>query len=400
MSEIHIQDIPPVELEGRINRLQQVLQENGIDAALIVQKTDLFYFSATSQQGYLYVPDVGDPLLMVFKDFDRARQESPLQLVVPIGSPKKLPEMVASNGLELPKILGLELDVLPVNLYFQYQKIFPAAELTDVSSEIRLIRAVKSNYEVDCIRQAARGSDLVCARVSEILEEGQTELALAGELESYARSLGHQGIVRMRLWGSELFYGHLLSGADAAVPSYLASPTGGKGPSRLTGQGAGFRKIQKNEPVLVDYVFALNGYLADHARIFCLGELPDELLAGHEAMLEIQERVKDQARPGVASGDIYELMVSGAEEKGYGEWFMGVGERRIRFTGHGVGLELDEFPFLAKGQKLKLEENMIIALEPKLIIPGKGVVGIENTHLVTESGLEPLTQSPDAITFI
>jgi Xaa-Pro aminopeptidase len=308
--------------------------------------------------------------------------------------------MVASHGLELPKILGLELDVLPVNLYFQYQKIFPAAELTDVSSEIRLIRAVKSNYEVDCIRQAARGSDLVCARVSEILEEGQTELALAGELESYARSLGHQGIVRMRLWGSELFYGHLLSGADAAVPSYLASPTGGKGPSRLTGQGAGFRKIQKNEPVLVDYVFALNGYLSDHARIFCLGELPDDLLAGHEAMLEIQERVKDQARPGVASGDIYELMVSGAEEKGYGEWFMGVGERRIRFTGHGVGLELDEFPFLAKGQNLKLEENMIIALEPKLIIPGKGVVGIENTHLVTESGLVPLTQSPDTITFI
>ena len=400
MSEIHIQDIPAVELEGRINRLQQVLQENGIDAALIVQKTDLFYFSATSQQGYLYVPDVGEPLLMVFKDFDRARQESPLKLVVPIGSPRKLPEMFASHGLELPKILGLELDVLPVNLYFQYQKIFPAAELTDVSSEIRLIRAVKSNYEVDCIRQAARGSDLVCARVSEILEEGQTELALAGELESYARSLGHQGIVRMRLWGSELFYGHLLSGADAAVPSYLASPTGGKGPSRLTGQGAGFRKIQKNEPVLVDYVFALNGYLSDHARIFCLGELPDDLLAGHEAMLEIQERVKDQARPGVASGDIYELMVSGAEEKGYGEWFMGVGERRIRFTGHGVGLELDEFPFLAKGQKLKLEENMIIALEPKLIIPGKGVVGIENTHLVTESGLEPLTQSPDAITFI
>ena len=104
MSEIHIQDIPAVELEGRINRLQQALQENGINGALIVQKTDLFYFSATSQQGYLYVPDVGDPLLMVFKDFDRARQESPLKLVVPIGSPRKIPEMLASHGLELPKI--------------------------------------------------------------------------------------------------------------------------------------------------------------------------------------------------------------------------------------------------------------------------------------------------------
>ena len=400
MSEMQIHEIPAVELDGRIGRLQQALQEKGIDAALIVQKTDLFYFSATSQQGYLYVPSVGEPVLMVFKDFDRARRESPLNLVVPIGSPRKLPEVLASHDLSPPQALGLELDVLPANLYFQYQKIFENSEIIDVSTEIRLIRAVKSDYEIECIREAARGSDLVCARVSEILEEGITELALAGELESYARSLGHQGIVRMRLWGSELFYGHLLSGAEAAVPSYLASPTGGEGPSRLTGQGAGFRKIQKNEPVLVDYVFALNGYISDHARIFCIGELADDLKAGQEAMLDIQERVKKQARPGVSSGDIYEFMVSQAEEKGHGQWFMGVGDRRIRFTGHGVGLELDEFPFIAKGQKLRLEKNMVIALEPKLIIPGKGVVGIENTHQVTENGLVPFASSPDSITFI
>ncbi len=400
MSELKRFDINAAELGGRIDRLRQALLEKDVDGALIVQKTDLFYFSATSQQGYLYVPSEGAPLLMVFKDFDRARQESPLAQVVPIGSPRKLPEILASHGLSSPRVLGLELDVLPTNLYFQYQNIFENSTLTDVSTEIRLIRAVKSDYEIDCIMQAARGSDLVCAKVSELLSEGKTELQLAGELESYARSLGHQGIVRMRLWGGEMFYGHLLSGADGAIPSYLASPTGGKGPSKLTGQGAGFNKIQRNEPILVDYVFALNGYLSDHTRIFCLGELPEELLEAHEAMLDIQERVVQHAKPGIASGDVYDLMISLAEEKGYNEWFMGVGERRIRFTGHGIGLELDEFPFLAKGQELKLERNMIIALEPKLIIPGKGVVGIENTHQVTDSGLMPLTLSPDSITFI
>ncbi|MBT8355729.1 MAG: Xaa-Pro peptidase family protein [Desulfofustis sp.] len=393
-------DITAAELGVRIERLQQALLEKDVDGALIVQKTDLFYFSATSQQGYLYVPSEGKPLLMAFKDFDRARQESPLTQVVPIGSPRKLPAAIASHGLNSPGVLGLELDVLPVNLYFQYQKIFEHSKLTDISTEIRLIRAVKSDYEIDCIKQAARGSDLVCGKVSELLAEGKSELELAGELESYARSLGHQGIVRMRLWGSELFYGHLLSGADGAVPSYLASPTGGKGPSTLTGQGAGFRKIRRDEPILVDYVFALNGYLSDHTRIFCMGKLADDLLAGHEAMLDIQEEVMKHAKPGVASGDIYELMISSAEEKGYGEWFMGVGERRIRFSGHGIGLELDEFPFLAKGQELKLERNMIIALEPKLVMPGKGVVGIENTHKVTDQGLVPLTCSPDSITFI
>ena len=134
----------------------------------------------------------------------------------------------------------------------------------------------------------------------ELLKAGKTEVALAGELESYARSLGHQGIVRMRLWGSELFYGHLLSGPSAAVPSYLASPTAGPGVSAVVGQGASFKKIEKNEPVLFDYVFALQGYISDHARIFSIGTLPDELMEAHEAMLEIQEKTKKQALPGVS----------------------------------------------------------------------------------------------------
>jgi Xaa-Pro aminopeptidase len=294
----------------------------------------------------------------------------------------------------------MELDVLPTNLYFQYCAIFKQSKLLDISFEIRLIRAVKSEFEIAKLRLSAKLSDKVAAMVPQLLEIGKPEITLAGELEGYARSLGHQGIVRMRMWGSELFYGHLLSGDGAAVPSYLASPTGGTGVSSVIGQGAGFRKIGPNEPVLVDYVFALDGYISDHARIFSIGRLPDELEAAHLAMLEIQREIKSQAKPGVLTGDLYESMISLAEKKGYAENFMGVGERRIRFTGHGVGLELDEFPFIAKGQQLALEAGMVIALEPKTIFPGKGVVGIENTHLVTENGLESLSSFPDEITVL
>ena len=117
-------------------------------------------------------------------------------------------------------------------------------------------------------------------------------------------------------------------------------------------------------------------------------------------MLEIQEETKAVGVPGAVTGDIYEQMVSLAADRGIAENFMGAGERKIRFTGHGIGLELDEFPFLAKGQKMELEKGMIIALEPKAILPGKGVVGIENTHVVTEQGLEPLTKISDKITFV
>ena len=391
---------PPQELQNRINKLQQAMAAQAVDGALIVQKTDLFYFSGTSQQGWLYVPAGGKPVLMIFKEYDRAVAESALAEIVSIVAAKKIPEVLAQYGYPQPAVLGMELDVLPVNLYFQYRKIFDSTKIVDIAGEIRLIRAVKSDFEIEKVRVAAELSDKVAARVPEILTAGKTEVALAGELEGYARSLGHQGIVRMRLWGSELFYGHLLSGEAAAVPSYLASPTGGPGVSAVIGQGAGFRKIGTNEPVLVDYVFALDGYISDHARIFSIGPVPDKLQEAHEAMLAIQERIKKEAKPGVASGDIYELMVALAEKEGYGEYFMGVGDRRIRFTGHGVGLELDEFPFLAKGQRLPLQAGMTIALEPKVIFPGLGVAGIENTMLVTDEGLVSLSHFPDGITVI
>ncbi|MFT5698639.1 MAG: Xaa-Pro dipeptidase [Desulforhopalus sp.] len=390
--------IPRSELAGRISKLQDALVAREVDGALVVQKTDLFYLSGTAQQGWLYIPAKGQPLLMIFKEYDRACSDSALDNIVSLVSPKKIPECLAGYGNEMPSVLGMELDVLPVNLFKQYSSIFPETKIVDISTEIRLVRAVKSTYEVDKIRQAAQLSDQVASKVVEFLTPGKTEVTLAGELEGYARSLGHQGIVRMRMWGSELFYGHLMAGADAAIPSYLASPTGGQGVSAIIGQGAGFRKIQRNEPVLVDYVFALDGYLSDHARIFSIGSLSDELLAAHDAMLEIQEAVKNEAKPGVLTGELYEFMTDLAYKKGYDKHFMGVGDRRIRFTGHGVGLELDEFPFIAKGQKLALAEGMIIALEPKTIFPGIGVVGIENTHLVTSKGLESLTKYPDQIT--
>ena len=389
--------IPAHELTARIAKLQQALATAGQDGALIVQKTDLFYFSGTSQQGWLYVPAHGQPILMIFKEFDRALEESSLDQVVSLVGLKKIPEVLAGFGYPAPAVVGMELDVLPVNLYFQYQKVFGKAAITDISHEIRLIRSVKSEFEINKLRAAAQLSDKVAARVPELLQAGKSEVQLAGELEAYARSLGHQGIVRMRMWGSELFYGHLMSGDAAAVPSYLASPTGGAGVSSLVGQGAGYRKIGSREPVLVDYVFALDGYISDHARIFSIGPVSGKLQAAHEAMLAIQDEIKVQAKPGTVTGAIYDLMVARAEEQGYAENFMGVGERRIRFTGHGVGLELDEYPFIAKGQQLVLQAGMVIALEPKTIFPGLGVVGIENTHLVTDHGLEPLTRFPDAI---
>jgi len=391
---------PKSEIDRRIAEFQRRLEGAETEAALILQNVDLFYFSGTLQQSYLYIPVSGDPLLMVRKDTRRARAESPISLQVPIRSPRQIPEILTQQGCPTPGSLGLELDVLPTNIYFGLREVFVDAEIKDVSLAIRGQRAIKSDYELAIIRETAKLADQVSSRVPDILTKGMTEIEMAGKLEAEARKLGHQGIVRMRLWGGELFYGHLMAGSAAAVPSYLASPTGGAALGPAVAQGSSFRRIEEGEPVLVDYVFSHKGYIVDHARIFAVGGLPDDLLAAHETMLDLQELLKKEIRPGISPGSIYQTALTWTEEKGYGEYFMGHGKERIRFVGHGVGLELDEWPILAQGQNNPVQENMIIALEPKLIFPGRGVVGIENTHRVTPSGLEQLTRFSESITIV
>jgi Xaa-Pro aminopeptidase len=393
---------PADELERRARSLQRYLQAQDLDGALILQNSDLFYFAGTIQQAHLYLPAQGAPLLMARKDYERARRESALGQVVPFSTPRQIPSLLGDHGLPLPKRLGMELDVLPTNLYLQYRKRFDGVEIVDVAHGIRLLRAVKSAYELGLMRRAAGLADQVAAQVPTILAsaQGRTEIEVAGEVEAFARSLGHQGFVRMRLWGSELFYGHFMAGPAAAEPSYLASPTGGAAVSPAVAQGPSFTPIAPNQPILVDYVFAHQGYLADHTRIFSIGELPADLSKAQADMVAIQNEVKVMALPGTTAGAVYAKAVELAERAGYGDHFMGVGKARIRFVGHGVGLELDEYPFLAKGQEMILAENMVVALEPKVIFPGKGVVGIENTHVVTARGLEPLTQYPDGVTCV
>jgi Xaa-Pro dipeptidase len=389
---------PADELEKRIGNFQRYLQSQEMDGALILQNTDLFYFAGTIQQAHLYIPAQGEPLLMARKDYQRARRESALKQVVPLESPRQMGELLADHGLPYPKRLGMELDVLPANLYFQYCKWFDGVEIIDVAHGIRLQRAVKSAYELNLMQAAAGLADQVAAHVPKLLAEGRTEIEVAGELEAFARSLGHQGIVRMRLWGSELFYGHLMAGPAAAEPSYLASPTGGAALSPAVAQGPSFNPLRPGQPILVDYVFAHQGYLADHTRIFCLGELPADLARAQVDMVAIQNEIKAMLVPGTTAGVVYAKAVELAAAAGYDDHFMGSTAVRIRFVGHGVGLELDEYPFLAQGQEMVLAENMVVALEPKVIFPGRGVVGIENTHVVTPRGLNPLTRFPDGVT--
>ncbi len=386
---------PLEELERRREKLQEVMQEQGIGGALIVQRTDLYYFSGTAQEGHLFVPAEGEPRLLIRRNLQRARSESSLPQIHEFAGWDQLEETVKSMSAPAASI-GLELDVLPVNIFRRYEKIIAPLNAVDISPLIRSVRAVKSPYELERLQRAAALGEAVFNFAREICRAGMTEIELAAELEAFARARGHQGAIRMRGFNQELFFSHTMAGESAAVPSFFNGPTGGRGLNPSYPQGAGCHQIKRGEPVLIDYVTVLNGYMVDQTRIFCPGRPAENLRRAYETALQIKEALAAMGREGANGAALYRRAHEIASAAGLADHFMGA-EEKVSFIGHGVGLELDELPVIARNYDLTLTKGMVFALEPKFVFPGEGTVGIEDTFVVRPHGLEQITRFDDAL---
>jgi Xaa-Pro dipeptidase len=381
---------PESEIRDRISRFQSLLRREGIAAAFIQQLIDRFYFSGTIQDGVIIIPAEGVPIYMCRRSVSRAKAESPLE-ILPFRSLKELPGSLAGLGIPGSAKLGLELDVIPAALYFRYNSLFPDAEWADLGGLAREVRAVKSPFEIERIRAAGIQVGKVMESALEILSAGMREVDFVSTLENRARELGHQGILRMRGFNQELFYGHIFSGEHSALISHIDAPLGGKGMNPSVAQGAGFRAIEKGDPVIVDFVGNVGGYLIDQTRVIFIGEVDDEFSEGFHQARTIQDAVISATRAGESWSSLYDVAIAMAGELGVEDRFLGPPGEQVRFVGHGVGLEVDEYPFLAPRFEQDLLPGMVFALEPKIFHPGKGVTGIEDTYLVTDDGTERLT---------
>jgi len=381
-------NVPAEEIKRRVRQFQSYLLSRRLQGALLFQNVDRFYFSGTIQSSVLFIPAEDRPIMMVQKGYARARAESSLENLVPLTDRGRMKDIL--SGFKLEKA-GLELDVLPAYLYLWLRDAFPQCLWEDVSRGIRALRMIKSPYETDLIRRAGRILHCGYTEISGILREGMTELEIDGNLGLIARREGHMGVLRMRGWNQEMTYAHVLSGESGSVVSFLDSPHGGSGNTPAMAQGAGFRRIRKNEPIGVDYGAGVDGYLADQFRTFVIGDLEPELRKAHDCSKEIHRLFIERARPGVTCADLYRMALDVATKAGFRDFFMGHGEGQVKFIGHGIGLEIDEFPIIAPFFDHKLEQGMVMAFEPKFVFPGKGVVGMEDDYAVTSSGVERLT---------
>jgi Xaa-Pro aminopeptidase len=219
---------PKSEVDTRIQTFQNTLEQLGIDGALIIHHTNLFYLSGTSQSSHLFIPRAGKPILMVRKSYERACKESPIEEIMDVKSLKMIPDILKEKGFSLDT-LGLELDVIPYNTWQFYNKIFKDSNFTDISDALKRIRTIKSEHEIDLLQRACGVLDQVFADVPAMLHEGMTEIELASLFEAGMRKRGYGGCSKMRAFNQDFFMGNVTTGASGAVPSYFDGPVGGCG---------------------------------------------------------------------------------------------------------------------------------------------------------------------------
>ncbi len=385
---------PGEEIQERHRRLREKMEGAGLEGLLVVQKMDCFYFTGTAQDALLFFPQEGKPLLLVKRELERARAESPLEHVVGLKSLRDLPSLVAEHDGRPPRVLGLEMDILPAGDYLRLQSMFPNSKLVDGSGIIRDLRKIKSPFEIDLIRKAGNIGKRVYREAGKILRAGMTEIEFGGLLEANAKKLGHEGLLRVRSFNYEAYSWHVLSGSIGGIVSQSNSPMGGLGLSPAFPVGASRKEMKAREPILVDFGICYHGYQADETRMFCIGKMPRKFVDAYKACREIHDAVLADTRAGADCESLFLRTRELARALGYEDSYLGPPGLQTKFIAHGIGLELNEYPFLAQGQSYPLEIGMTFAVEPKIVFPGEGSVGLENTVVVTQEGCEILTPIP------
>ena len=380
------------ELKQRRDKIRVLMAQQSIDAALITCNVNLIYTYGRVVSGYLYLP-LNAPAHVFIKRPNNIEGEH----IHPIRKPEQLPDLLKECGLPLPTKLMLEGDELSYTEYNRLAICFPEAEVLSCGSKlIRQARSVKTLWEIETFRRSGIAHAKAYEQIPSVYRAGMTDRQLSIEIERLMRLEGCLGIFRVFGRSMEIFMGSVLSGDNAAAPSPYDFALGGEGLDPSLPGGANGTLLQPGQSIMVDLGGNFYGYMGDMSRVYSVGSLPQKAYDAHQACLEAQAEVTALARPGVACEELYNKAVEVVSKAGFADYFMGVGQK-AKFVGHGIGLEINEAPVLAPRIRQELEPGMVFALEPKVVLPGVGPVGIENSWAVTADGVEKLTEAPEEI---
>lgn len=386
------------ELVGRIDGLKAKMTERGIDFTVIMQNVDMYYFTGTLQKGMLVIALDHDPLLFIEKSVTRAKLDTSLD-VIPIGHDRDVKKTLAEKNILKGKG-GMELDVVPVTVFERFKNIVGFGDFVDVSPLIREVRAVKSPFELEQVKKSGAIFFRVYERAKEVIREGVTEVEIDSLLVAEGRRHGHQGLLRMRGFNHEMMIMCVFAGYTSGIVSRGDVPISGVGVTPAYPQGSSFLKVERGMPVIVDYGGGYNGYITDESRVFTVGELQELFRKPYEVAREIVEDATSFGKAGVNATELFKRAHQVVKKAGLEEHFMGNGEGQVSFIGHGLGLEINELPFITARHSRVLEEGMVFAFEPKFVFPGVGAIGIEVGFIVRKDRLERVTDTPIDIVYV
>jgi Xaa-Pro dipeptidase len=378
--------VPLAELCSRQQRFRAAMDavSPGWEMAAVFSKVNLYYFTGTMQDGVLLIPRQDESVLWVRRSYERALEESLFPRIRPMESFRD----AAASLKTLPDAVFLETEVVPLALYQRFQKHFPFKQVRSADAQIRAVRAVKSSFEIGLMERAGEIHRRVLEdRVPAMLREGMSEADLCAELFLVLVAEGHHGVARFAMFDTEIVVGLIAFGESSLYPTSFNGPGGGYGmhPS-VPLLGNRERKLRKGDLVFIDIGCGVEGYHTDKTVTYMFGQsLPEEAIQAHLKCVEIHDSIASQLKPGAIPSQIYKAVMEKLPSD-FRDNFMGFGSRRAKFLGHGIGLQVDETPVIAEGFDEPLQENMVFAVEPKKGIKGVGMVGIENTFVVSSSG--------------
>ncbi len=372
--------VPKDEIDGRIQTLQARMGEAGIQAALVIQRVDLFYLTGTAQNAYLFIPANGVPLLMVKKYYPRAKQESPLEDVVEIRSVRDLPSTIEDHYGELPPSLGLEMDVLPFREFQFLKSIFSNQSITDISSLVLQCRAIKSTWEIEQLRAISPLSDKCFGVAFSLLRSHKDPIAIASDVQAEARRLGHGAKIRLRY--------HY----EKALPFVVKTPCRTHVAPNLN-----------NADCLVelDFKWVLNGYHLVEARLFKPTGLPSEQMRAAQDLAEIHKFIVRELRPEISGEELFRMAREKANSLRCGHRLAGMNMQdrpsRSAPLGHGIGLELREPPWISIDDKTRLRPNTVLCIRPALVLENTMAISMASVIRITKKGNEYLTKEPGIV---
>jgi Xaa-Pro aminopeptidase len=359
------------------------------EIAVIFSNINLYYFTGTMQDGMLIIPRDDNATFWVRRSYERALDESLFGNIKHMNSFRD----AAKTIKKLPETVYLETEIIPLALYQRFQKHFPFKDFKPVDIHVAAVRAVKSEYELSLLRKSGKIHQHVLEEIApQILCEGMSEADLAADLFSILISEGHDGVTRFGMFDTEIVVGHVGFGESSIYPTYFDGASGNYGLSPAVPVfGSRHRKLKKGDLVFIDIGCAVNGYNTDKTMTYMFGEsLPEYAIEAHNKCVEIQNEISGLLKPGAIPSEIYQDVMGSLDEE-FLQNFMGFENRKVKFLGHGIGLLIDELPVIARGFDLPLQEGMVFAVEPKKGIKDIGMVGIENTFIVTPKGGECIT---------